>query len=79
MTGPEGDASTGRGPVLQARRTPDWSPATWRARHEPDQIAEVLDSVQLQAAQVREQQVGQAGILGGQLMMLNRPPRPPRC
>jgi hypothetical protein len=28
MTGPEGDASNGRGPVLQARRTPDKSPVT---------------------------------------------------
>jgi hypothetical protein len=49
-----------------------------RARHEPDQIATVLHLVQLQAAQVGEQQVGQAGFLSGQLMLHNRPPRSPR-
>jgi hypothetical protein len=49
-----------------------------RARHEPDQIAKVLHLVQLQAAQVGEQRVSQAGFLSGQLMPHNRPPRPLR-
>jgi hypothetical protein len=31
--------------------------------------------VQLQAAQLGEQQAGQAGFLSGQLMLHNRPPR----
>ena len=49
-----------------------------RARYEPDQIAKVLHLVQLQAAQVGEQRVSQAGFLSGQLMPHNRPPRPLR-
>ena len=78
MTGPEGGASNGRGPVgrLAALRAGHRRRA--RARHEPDQIATVLHLVQLQAAQVGEQQVGQAGFLSGQLMLHNRPPRSPR-